>query len=105
MGQVATAIAPSIPVFWGHGTKDAQVNHDKAFRAASDLARDLNIPIHMLVDNVPIGDKDPPSPKDPGIRFNSYKGLVHWIDPVDELADLVTWIQGVVSMPEDNGND
>jgi len=95
--EIATSIAPSIPIFWGHGTVDAQVDHDMAFTAASNLAQVLNIPIRMVVDEVK-PEKAPLSPKDPGIRFNSYKGLVHWIDPEDELADLVVWIQGVVPM-------
>jgi len=104
MKEIATLIAPSIPVFWGHGTNDTQVNHEKAFGAASNLARDLNIPIRKVVDEV-TGDEAPLSPMDPGIRFNSYKRLVHWIDPEDELADLVVWIQGVVPMVAANESD
>ena len=92
-GQIATSIAPSIPVFWGHGTIDAQVHHDKAFAAASTLAQVLNVPIRH---NVSIGETAQLSPKDPGIRFNSYEGLPHWIDPEDELSDLVMWIRGVI---------
>jgi hypothetical protein len=63
----------------------------------------LNIPIRKVVEKVTIGD-DPLNPRDPGIRFNSYKGLVHWIDPKDELTDLVAWIQGVLPIGEANGS-
>lgn len=72
------------------------MNHDKAFEAASDLARKLDIPIRMVVDKVTVGDMLPLGPMDRGIRFHSYKGLVHWIDEVNELDDLTAWIQGVV---------
>jgi hypothetical protein len=93
--QIATAIAPSIPIFWAHGTVDAQVDHEKAFMAATDLAQDLNIPIRMI-DGEATNKKAPFSPKDTGIRFHSYSRLGHWIDPEDELAALVVWIEGVV---------
>jgi hypothetical protein len=52
----------------------------------------------MVADKTTVGNTVPLSPKDPGIRFNSYSGLVHWIDPVEELVDLVVWLRGVVPM-------
>jgi hypothetical protein len=76
------------------------VDHDKAFGAATNLARDLNVPIRMIVDQRTVGDDPPLNPRDAGIQFNSYKGLVHWVDPVNELADLGVWIKDVLPMSD-----
>lgn len=94
--QIATPTASLIPMYWAHGQVDRQVDHDKAFNAASELALHLDIPIVHLTERAP--DSDPPT--EPGIRFRSYASLGHWIDPSDELCDLAAWIRSVLPQEE-----
>jgi hypothetical protein len=98
-----TPVAPSIPIYWAHGTNDQLINHELAYAAASHLARVLQVPIQLLIDRVPapIGETETEGVRmlnaaDPGIRFNRYSGMGHSIDPGNEIADLETWIRMVL---------
>jgi hypothetical protein len=103
-GQIATPIARQIPIFWGHGTADVQVNHALALGAAKDLAHVLDVPTSVILigaadeATMPSRNDDKPSlrPDEPGIRFNMYEGLVHWVGVEREMKDLARWIEGVV---------
>ena len=63
---------------------------------ASQLSRDLGVPIRFVSEGLALEDQIPLKPTDPGIRFNSYSYLPHWIDPEKEIPDLAEWILSVV---------
>jgi predicted esterase len=63
---------PHLPVFWGHGTADAEIPLSFAQEAMSFLNYALRVPRSLL-------------------RFNIYDGLAHSIND-DELDDLASWL-------------
>ena len=63
---------------------------------ASRFARDLGVPIRFFSEGLALEDQTPLRATDPGIRFNSYNYLPHWIDPKKEIPDLAEWILSIV---------
>ncbi|KAF8064287.1 acyl-protein thioesterase 1 [Lyophyllum atratum] len=87
-------IASPLPIFWGHGRLDVQVDYNFSLRSAQTLSSDLGIPLHASDERLTSDDfKDPGSIA--GIRFISYDDLGHWMNEL-EMEDLHAWIAAVL---------
>jgi len=96
---IKEAISPhssSIPVFWGHGTDDSQVDHEFSRSCAATLASDLGIPFRVHSGGHEVGAME-------GLDFHSYEGLGHAFNN-DELNDLKTWIKGLIPGPSNRNS-
>ncbi|PFH50375.1 hypothetical protein AMATHDRAFT_61200 [Amanita thiersii Skay4041] len=87
--SISTNIATDIPIFWGHGKCDAQVNHDFAMASARQLTVDLGVRFQAKEKALVREELEKNGAH--GIRFHSYATLGHWIAP-EELDDLAVWI-------------
>lgn len=74
--------ASSLPVFWGHGTKDPLVNYQLGRISADFIISEIGLPAA-------------PSSGAPGIDFHTYNALAHSIRG-DELADLTSWLKKIL---------
>jgi lysophospholipase-1 len=81
---MASAHAPTTPVFWGHGTLDPLVKYDFGQRSATFLTSQLGMSTTSLSQDV-----------SKGLVFNSYQGIGHSTNQ-QELDDLQAWIKRVI---------
>jgi predicted esterase len=68
---------PNLPIFWGHGTADAEIPLVYAEEAMSFLRHALQVPICAL-------------------HLHVYDGLAHSIND-DELEDLASWLMHILA--------
>ncbi|TEB37334.1 alpha/beta-hydrolase [Coprinellus micaceus] len=105
--ELKTALSSTIPIFWGHGTLDAQVSFALALRSAKQLSADLGIEFVQL-GLVPLQPKDVKddsphhSTNHQGIklRFMYYGTLGHWFCD-EELQDLAVWLSAILGAKEE----
>jgi len=88
--EILTPFAKQIPIFWGHGKKDLQVNHEFSIKCAETLATDLGVCFQSYED-VTLTRKEVENSSPEGLRFHSYGSLGHWVNE-RELEDLFVWI-------------
>lgn len=96
-------ISRTVPVFWGHGVEDAQVNHAFWAVAAETAARDLNINfVKSEAQSKPTLTfcEAAISKVVTTLRFMSYEGLGHWFSQ-EELKDMAIWIIAMLADSED----
>jgi predicted esterase len=95
--------APSIPVFWGHGTADTLVTHDLGRVSADFVMSELGLPpapVASLSTRIlnwlgpDLGESKQPQPPT-GLAFHSYFGLKHELG-AEELDDLAEWLNAVL---------
>ena len=90
VSKILTPFAKQIPIFWGHGKQDLQVDYEFSIKSAETLASNLEVRFQPY-ENVALTreelEKNPPE----GLRFHSYGNLGHWFNE-RELMDLFTWI-------------
>ncbi|GLB44539.1 putative phospholipase/Carboxylesterase [Lyophyllum shimeji] len=92
--EVASPLAPTVPIFWGHGRLDFKVKYDFSFQSARALSSDLGIPFHESDKRLTPDDfKEPGSAA--GVRFMSYDHLGHWMNS-SEMEDLHTWMTALL---------
>jgi len=99
--EILTPSAKQIPIFWGHGKKDLQLNHKFAIETAETLAYHLQIPFRSYQGVAVtlrgfLQEKENPFP---GLRFYSYENLGHSVND-QELADLFVWILFLLPDPD-----
>ncbi|KAI0045601.1 lysophospholipase I [Auriscalpium vulgare] len=82
--QMRSEHATTLPVFWGHGTRDPLISFELGVSSAAFLRDELGVPTTTLQ-----------SADLRGIAFNEYRGLVHAVDD-RELDDLRGWMQRVI---------
>ena len=88
--KILTPFAKQIPIFWGHGKEDLQVDYEFSIKTAETLASDLEVPFQSYENTALTREElEKISPK--GLRFHSYGNLGHWINE-QELMDLYAWI-------------
>ncbi|KAF8637099.1 hypothetical protein AX17_003004 [Amanita inopinata Kibby_2008] len=87
--DIATKTTTKVPLFWGHGKRDLQVNYDFAMASAKQLACDFDIRFQRKEKMQTREELEKNGVE--GLRFHSYTSLGHWIAP-DELDDLVVWV-------------
>ncbi|KAJ7689446.1 Phospholipase/carboxylesterase [Mycena rosella] len=81
--SMASTHASSVPIFWGHGTRDPLVSY-KLGRACADF---------LLTE---IGLPKAPYPGAPeGLSFHTYQALTHSVRD-DELDDLTSWLKKIL---------
>lgn len=88
--KILTPFAKQIPIFWGHGKQDRQVNYDFSFKCAETLAANLNVPFKSYED-VTLTREELEKNSPEGLRFYSYGNLGHWVNE-KEIMDLFLWI-------------
>ena len=88
--KILTPFAKQIPIFWGHGKADRQVDYEFAIQSAETLASHLDIPFRSY-EKVPITPQELEENSVQGSRFYSYGTLGHWVNE-RELEDLFAWI-------------
>ncbi|EAU91112.2 acyl-protein thioesterase 1 [Coprinopsis cinerea okayama7 len=93
--EFASPISKTLPIWWGHGTHDAQVQYEFSMYSAQKVASDVGIEF--------VRSKEPLTPQDAKedkekvrLRFASYEELGHWFDD-QELNDLAVWMKTVLS--------
>lgn len=80
-------LASSIPIFWGHGDADKQVDHSFSRGCAEKLASELGVPFISATDRLGaeiLQDKK-------GLRFHTYPNMPHWFG-LEEFEDIVVWL-------------
>lgn len=93
--EILTPFARQIPIFWGHGKEDLQVNHKFSIECAETLASNLEVPFRSY-ENIAATHKELEENSSLGLRFYSYGDLGHWVNE-QELEDLFTWIRFILS--------
>ena len=88
--KILTPFAKQIPIFWGHGKEDLQVNYEFSIKTAETLASDLEVPFQSY-ENMALTRKELEKFPPEGLRFHSYGDLSHWVND-QELMDLYAWI-------------
>jgi len=88
--EIATEFAKEMPIFWGHGMDDRQVDFTVWKDLAKVFAGQLGIPF-ISNDHSEMNGRDLQENGTVGLRFYSYEGLGHWFDE-EELEDLAIWI-------------
>ncbi|RDB17778.1 Acyl-protein thioesterase 1 [Hypsizygus marmoreus] len=92
--EIASTLASTLPIFWGHGRDDPQVNYKFSLKAAMTLADQLHIPFHESSDRlVPETFAEPKN--NVNLRFMTYPDLGHWLCPV-EIDDLSIWMEAII---------
>jgi len=84
---MANAHAKSIPIFWGHGTRDPLVQFQFGRASADFLIRGLGV-------------KPAEENGVSGLQFRGYDGLAHSANE-EELDDLKTWLKRVLPVQKD----
>jgi len=74
--------APSVPIFWGHGTADAVVHYKLAELSVQFLQQQLGISVHDQVGP-------------PGINFRAYERMGH-ASCTQEMNDLAAFLESVI---------
>lgn len=80
-----------MPIFWGHGTKDRQVDFKLWKELAEVFAGDLGIPFIDSEQSVWMADWTLRENGMTGLLFYSHEDLGHWFNE-KELEDLAKWI-------------
>lgn len=96
--ELITPFAKQIPIFWGHGKKDLQVNHKFTLQCAETLASHLQVPFRSY-QKVAMTHQELQENSPKGLRFYSYETLGHSIND-QELEDLIVWI--LFLLPDSN---
>ena len=89
-----------MPIFWGHGRLDRQVEYEFSVKAAETLASDLNIPFHTMNERLALEQFKIDSSNE-GLIFVTYDPLGHWIQTPEEMQDLGVWIEAC--LPHNGG--
>jgi len=92
--EIASPLAPTLSIFWGHGCLDLQVRYDFALECAQTLASDLGIPFRETEENLDPTDFSEPGSR-LGLRFMTYKMLPHWMCG-PEMEDLGVWMEALI---------
>ncbi|KAJ6501504.1 lysophospholipase I [Mycena vitilis] len=101
MKTMVSPHAPSIPIFWGHGTADPLVTHDLGRACADFVISELGVPpapkpalsariLHWLGPPPATTVMQPRAPT--GLDFHSYFGLKHEVG-AEELEELASWLK------------
>jgi hypothetical protein len=90
--QIASPIASLLPIFWGHGQLDHQVEYEFALKAAETLASELNIQFRSTDQRLALEQFKADGGK-AGLTFVAYDQLGHWIQIPEEMKDLTVWIE------------
>lgn len=87
--------APSVPIFWGHGTADPLVTYQLGYTCAKYIMAEIGVPATPLSSVVQkaLGFANPASAK--GLDFRTYKDLPHYIRD-DELEDVASWLKQIL---------
>ena len=88
-------MAPTLPIFWGHGKQDIQVDYDFSVQSAQTLASDLGISFHESEERLIEADLATESGDKSGVCFMSYSDLGHWMND-KEMDDLGVWIRALL---------
>jgi lysophospholipase I len=88
--KILTPFAKQIPIFWGHGKEDLQVDYEFSIKTAETLASNLEVPFQSY-ENIALTRKELEKNPPEGLRFHSYGNLRHWVNE-QELMDLYAWI-------------
>jgi lysophospholipase-1 len=88
--KMLTPFAKQIPIFWGHGKEDLQVDYEFSIKTAETLASNLEVPFQSY-ENITLTRKELEKVSPKRLRFHSYGNLGHWINE-QELMDLYAWI-------------
>lgn len=99
--EIASPIAPSLPIFWGHGRFDEQVDYSFSVGAAETLANELNVPFRTMNERL-IPEQFKADNGTAGVTFVTYDRLGHWIQIPEEMNDLSVWIEAC--LPHNTGS-
>jgi len=102
--EIASPIAPSLPIFWGHGQLDHQVEHEFSLKAAETLASELNIQFHATSQRLAL-ERFKTDSGNAGLTFVTYDQLGHWIQTPEEMQDLSVWIEACLPCDSDDGTN
>ncbi|KAF8800237.1 Phospholipase/carboxylesterase [Phlegmacium glaucopus] len=89
--EILTPLAKQIPIFWGHGKQDLQVDHEFSLECAKTLSSHLEIPFRSY-ENVALTRQELQETSSHGLRFYSYESLGHMVG-IQELDDLFVWVR------------
>lgn len=90
--EIATPMSRQIPIFWGHGKEDTQVDYAVWKSLAQTYADDLGIAFNDLPNTGEPALKALKRKKAEGMWFLSYPWLEHWMNQ-EELGDLGEWMR------------
>ncbi|KAF9458712.1 acyl-protein thioesterase 1 [Collybia nuda] len=89
--EIASPLAPSLPIFWGHGRVDQQIEYHFSVKAAETLANDLDIPFNGSLERLtPEELSSQSTTPTPGLRFLTYPWLGHSVNDL-EMRELAVW--------------
>ncbi|KIM37859.1 hypothetical protein M413DRAFT_251578 [Hebeloma cylindrosporum] len=95
--EIATEFAKTMPIFWGHGTEDRQVDFKIWKGLAKVLAGQLGIPFIDSEQSVWVSERVSRENETAGLLFYTYEDLGHWFNE-QELQDVAKWIS--ILIPE-----
>lgn len=99
--QIASPIAPSLPIFWAHGRLDHQVEYEFSLKVAETLASELNIQFQAMNKRLTL-EQFKTNRTNVGLTFITYDQLGHWIQTPEEIQDLSVWIEAC--LPNNSGD-
>ncbi|KAJ7100110.1 Phospholipase/carboxylesterase/thioesterase [Mycena belliarum] len=88
--SMASFHAPSIPVFWGHGTADPLVTYELGRACADFLISEIGLPAAPASDSAE------------GLNFHAYDSLPHSVGG-EEMEDLASWLKKILPPLEGSG--
>ncbi|RDB17780.1 Acyl-protein thioesterase 1 [Hypsizygus marmoreus] len=93
--EIASALASTLPIFWGHGCHDAQIEYTFSLDTAMTLVSDrLRIPFHESSDRLG-SEIFLELESKVGLRFMTYPNMGHSLCP-PEVGDLGVWMEAII---------